>query len=64
MKKKMVLVLDAEVKQGVDMQMLADEMSRAIGAVDGLALHEVVLFDNDESSADQWVARLEQSAQP
>ncbi|MFD2370062.1 hypothetical protein ACFSO0_08800 [Brevibacillus sp. GCM10020057] len=43
------------------MQQLADEMSRAIGAVDGIKLHEVVLFDNDESSADKWVAKLEKS---
>ena len=61
MKKKMVLVLDVEVKQDADMQGLADAMSKAIRSVDDLKLHEVILFDNDESSADKWVANLEKS---
>ncbi|WNC16316.1 hypothetical protein [Brevibacillus brevis] len=63
MKKKMVLVLDVEVSQSADMQTLADEMAKAIGAVDAIALHEVILFDNDESSADKWVANLEAGAE-
>ncbi|RDF39948.1 hypothetical protein DWA20_21590 [Acinetobacter baumannii] len=58
MKKKMGLVLDVEVKPDVDMQVLADEMTKAIGTVEDIVLHEVVLFDNDESSADKWVANL------
>ncbi|MDR7314675.1 hypothetical protein [Brevibacillus nitrificans] len=62
MKKKMVLVLDVEVKQDVDMQKLADEMSKAISSVVEIKLQDVVLFDNDESSADKWVANLEVSA--
>ncbi|KQL48416.1 hypothetical protein [Brevibacillus choshinensis] len=61
MKKKMVLVLDVDVNQDVDMQVLADAMSKAIGTVDEIVLHDVVLFDNDESSADKWVANLEKS---
>lgn len=63
MKKKMVLVLDVEVSQSADMQTLADEMAKAIGSVDAIALHEVILFDNDESSADKWVANLEPGAE-
>lgn len=63
MKKKMVLVLDVEVSQSADMQTLADEMAKAIGSVDAIALHEVILFDNDESSADKWVANLEAGAE-
>lgn len=61
MKKKMVLVLDVDVNQDVDMQVLADAMSKAIGTVDEIELHDVVLFDNDESSEDKWVANLEKS---
>ncbi len=61
MKKKMVLVLDVEVNQNVDMQVLADEMTKALGTVEGIVLHDVVLFDNDESSADKWVANLDVS---
>ncbi|QRG69025.1 hypothetical protein [Brevibacillus choshinensis] len=61
MKKKMVLVLDVEVNQNVDMQVLADEMTKALGTVEDIVLHDVVLFDNDESSADKWVANLDVS---
>ncbi|MDF2680347.1 MAG: hypothetical protein K0R47_1537 [Brevibacillus sp.] len=62
MKKKIVLVLDVDVNQNVDMQVLADTMSKAIGTVEEIVLHDVVLFDNDESSADKWVANLEKSS--
>ena len=59
MKKKMVLVLDVEVNQDIDMQKLADEMSKAISTVSEIKLQDVVLFDNDESSADKWVADMD-----
>lgn len=58
MKKKMVLVLDVEVNQNVDMQSMADALSKAIQTVDNIVLHDLVLFDNDESSADTLVAKI------
>lgn len=58
MKKKIVLVLDVEMQPNADMQGTADAMSKAIQSVDDLILHEFVMFDNDETSADKWVASV------
>lgn len=58
MKKKIVLVLDVDVDKNVDMQGLADALSKSIQSVDDIALHDLVLFDNDESSADKLIAKI------
>ena len=58
MKKKLVLVLDVELDKNVDMQNLTDTITQAIQTVDQVELHNAVLFDDDESSADKWVAEM------
>ncbi|MFS0553017.1 hypothetical protein [Brevibacillus sp. 179-C9.3 HS] len=58
MKKKLVLVLDVEKTDKVDMQELADSMSAAIQTVDGIVLHDLVMFDNDENNADKLIANI------
>ncbi|OUQ87960.1 hypothetical protein [Brevibacillus brevis] len=58
MKKKLVLVLDVEVEDKADMQQLADSMSTAIQSVDGIALQDLVMFDNDENNADKLIANI------
>ncbi|BAH44577.1 MULTISPECIES: hypothetical protein [Bacillales] len=58
MKKKLVLVLDVEVADKADMQQLADSMSTAIQSVDGIALQDLVMFDNDENNADKLIANI------
>jgi hypothetical protein len=37
---------------------LADALSKSIQSVDDIALHDLVLFDNDESSADKLIAKI------
>ncbi|MGD8190191.1 hypothetical protein ACQCN2_09425 [Brevibacillus ginsengisoli] len=61
MKKKLVLVLDVELDKNVDLQNLANTFAQAIQTVDQVDLHNAVLFDDDESSADKWVAELKKS---
>ncbi|AWX56947.1 hypothetical protein ABE237_14490 [Brevibacillus formosus] len=58
MKKKLVLVLDVEVADKADMQQLADSMSTAIQSVEGIALQDLVMFDNDENNADKLIANI------
>lgn len=58
MKKKLVLVLDVEIADKADMQQLADSMSTAIQSVDGIALQDLVMFDNDENNADKLIANI------
>lgn len=58
MKKKLVLVLDVELDKNVDMQNLANTITQAVLTVDQVDLHNAVLFDDDESSADKWVAEM------
>ncbi|GEB30975.1 MULTISPECIES: hypothetical protein [Brevibacillus] len=58
MKKKLVLVLDVEKAEKIDMQQLADSMSQAIQNVDGIVLHDLVMFDNDENNADKLIANM------
>ncbi|CAM3620581.1 hypothetical protein EDM52_20025 [Brevibacillus invocatus] len=58
MKKKIVLVLDVDIKQNADMQGMADAMSKAIQSVDDIVLHELVMIDNDETSADKLIASV------
>ncbi|KZE53146.1 hypothetical protein AV540_08815 [Brevibacillus parabrevis] len=58
MKKKLVLVLDVEKAEKIDMQQLADSMSQAIQKVDGIVLHDLVMFDNDENNADKLIANM------
>ncbi|MDR4999386.1 hypothetical protein [Brevibacillus parabrevis] len=60
MKKKLVLVLDVEKAEKIDMQQLADSMSQAIQNVDGIVLHDLVMFDNDENNADKLIANMKQ----
>ncbi|ASJ54457.1 hypothetical protein BP422_13365 [Brevibacillus formosus] len=58
MKKKLVLVLDVEISDKADMQQLADSMSTAIQSVEGIALQDLVMFDNDENNADKLIANI------
>ncbi|ATF14203.1 hypothetical protein HPY28_05620 [Brevibacillus sp. HB1.2] len=58
MKKKLVLVLDVEIADKADMQQLADSMSTAIQSVEGIALQDLVMFDNDENNADKLIANI------
>lgn len=58
MKKKLVLVLDVEIADKADMQQLADSMSTAIQSVEGIALKDLVMFDNDENNADKLIANI------
>ncbi|MBW5467576.1 hypothetical protein GPJ61_06775 [Brevibacillus formosus] len=58
MKKRLVLVLDVEVADKADMQQLADSMSTAIQSVEGIALQDLVMFDNDENNADKLIANI------
>ncbi|MGF9907462.1 hypothetical protein [Brevibacillus porteri] len=58
MKKKLVLVLDVEIAEKADMQQLADSMSTAIQSVEGIALQDLVMFDNDENNADKLIANI------
>ncbi|WP_340673008.1 hypothetical protein [Brevibacillus agri] len=58
MKKKLVLVLDVEKADKIDMQKLADSMSEAIQTVEGIVLHDLVMFDNDENNADKLIANV------
>ena len=58
MKKKLVLVLDVEKAEKIDMQQLADSMSQAIQNVDGIVLHDLVMFDNNENNADKLIANM------
>ncbi|MFF0825796.1 hypothetical protein ACFYU8_06785 [Brevibacillus sp. NPDC003359] len=58
MKKKLVLVLDVEVADKADMQELADSLSTAIQSVEGIALQDLVMFDNDENNADKLIANI------
>ncbi|MED1785239.1 hypothetical protein P4V43_25795 [Brevibacillus fortis] len=58
MKKKLVLVLDVEIADKADMQELADSMSTAIQSVEGIALQDLVMFDNDENNADKLIANI------
>lgn len=58
MKKKLVLVLDVEKAEKIDMQQLADSMSQAIQNVDGIVLHDLVMFDNDENNSDKLIANM------
>ncbi|MGN7470258.1 hypothetical protein [Brevibacillus sp. SAFN-007a] len=58
MKKKLVLVLDVEKADKIDMQKLADAMSDAIQTVEGIVLHDLVMFDNDENNADKLIANV------
>lgn len=43
------------------MQQLADSMSQAIQNVDGIVLHDLVMFDNDENNADKLIANMKKS---
>lgn len=61
MKKKIVLVLDAEINGKVDMQDLTDTMSQAIQTVEGIVVHDLVVFDNDENSSDKLSANLKKT---
>ncbi|ELK40256.1 hypothetical protein BAG01nite_06510 [Brevibacillus agri] len=56
--KKLVLVLDVEKADKIDMQKLADSMSEAIQTVEGIVLHDLVMFDNDENNADKLIANV------
>lgn len=58
MKKKLVLVLDVEKADKTDMQKLADSLSDAIQTVEGIVLHDLVMFDNDENNADKLIANV------
>ncbi|MGO0060558.1 hypothetical protein ACTID9_11215 [Brevibacillus fluminis] len=58
MKKKLVLVLDVEMDKKVDMQQLTDKFSSVIQTVDEVELKDLVLFDNDETSADKLIANI------
>ncbi|HZG17295.1 MAG TPA: hypothetical protein VE710_20125 [Candidatus Bathyarchaeia archaeon] len=58
MKKKMVLVLDVDVNDKVDMQELTNKMSQAIQTVEGIVVHDFVMFDNDENSSDRLTVNL------
>ncbi|EJL47047.1 hypothetical protein P4U99_09105 [Brevibacillus agri] len=58
MMKKLVLVLDVEKADKIDMQKLADSMSEAIQTVEGIVLHDLVMFDNDENNADKLIANV------
>lgn len=58
MKKKLVLVLDVEIADKADMQQLADSMSTVIQSVEGIALQDLVMFDNDENNADKLIANI------
>ena len=58
MKKKLVLVVDVEIADKADMQQLADSMSTAIQSVEGIALQDLVMFDNDENNADKLIANI------
>lgn len=58
MKKKLVLVLDVEKTDKVDMQELADSMSTALQSVEGIVIHDLVMFDNDENNADKLIANI------
>ncbi|MET3290066.1 hypothetical protein EDM56_19000 [Brevibacillus fluminis] len=58
MKKKLVLVLDVELDKQVDMQQLTDKFSSVIQTVDEVELKDLVLFDNDETSADKLIAKI------
>ncbi|MGZ0049783.1 hypothetical protein [Brevibacillus gelatini] len=58
MKKKLVLVLDVEKADKIDMQKLADSLSDAIQTVEGIVLHDLVMFDNDENNADKLIANV------
>lgn len=58
MRKKMVLVLDVDVNDKLDLQELTDKMSVAIQTVDGIVVHDFVMFDNDENSSDRISANL------
>lgn len=57
-KKKLVLVLDVEMDKKVDMQQLTDKFSSVIQSVDEVELKDLVLFDNDETSADKLIANI------
>jgi hypothetical protein len=57
-KKKLVLVLDVELENKVDMQQLTNELSHAIQSVGEVVLHNLVMFDNDETSADKLIADM------
>lgn len=59
MKKKLVLVLDVELDKKLDMQDLTDTITQAIQTVDKIELQDLVLFDDDESNADKWVAKIQ-----
>ncbi|WP_309520763.1 hypothetical protein [Brevibacillus agri] len=56
--KKLVLVLDVEKADKIEMQKLADSMSEAIQTVEGIVLHDLVMFDNDENNADKLIANV------
>jgi len=58
MKKKMVLVLDVDVNDKVDMQELTNKMSQVIQTVEGIVVHDFVMFDNDENSSDRLTVNL------
>ncbi|WP_309478684.1 hypothetical protein [Brevibacillus agri] len=58
MMKKLVLVLDVEKADKIEMQKLADSMSEAIQTVEGIVLHDLVMFDNDENNADKLIANV------